>query len=455
MEQRGRTSKKPKKKDARKRSTSQTVVAISLAIISIFVVAVSIFKISDFIISGQQNNFPKLEISLSEVPIEQINIDSKNIRYPNNTATLTQNYNSTTFSNVEVKGRGNFTWAQAKKPYQIKLDQKSSLLDLNPAKNWLLLANYLDGTHLRNDLAFYLEKILGEPYALNGNFVELFFDNQYYGLYYLSEKVEIKKSRVDLKEPTGILVELDNIYGEATGCHYDVKNNCLTIADATNPDTAEASMQSFIDNFNEIQIAIKNQDFKTIENLIDVDSFARYYLLSEFIVNPDAYNTSLFFYKDGKNDKIHAGPGWDFDIAFSYPKWVPDGIDPEIFYSPFETSPLRTYIIERPEAETTMSSFFYDIYDLPEFSQRVREIYQKTLSNHSNELLDYIKSQADYVRDAAYRDQKRWKLQTDFNDEVERLIDWVAKRYSHFEEIYGANSVTAGYQNLEENISEN
>ena len=78
--------------------------------------------------------------------------------------------------------------------------------------------------------------------------------------------------------------------------------------------------------------------------------------------------------------------------------------------------------------------------DIPEFEAKVKEIYQETLSGHKEELLDHIKSQADYIRPAAYRDQERWKIKTDFNEEIDYLIDWVNKRYEHFEEVYGKNS---------------
>lgn len=426
----------------RQKNTPQVIPTFLLAIIVIFIVSVSVLKISELFIYRMAKTFPKLEISLSEVPIEQINLNSKNVKYPNNTVTLTTNNTSSIFSNVEIKGRGNFTWAQAKKPYQIKLDQKTDLFDLKPAKKWLLLANYLDGTHLRNDLAFHLAKIIGEPYALSGYFVELYFDNQYHGLYYLTEKVEVDKSRVNLKDDTGILVELDNVYGEAEGCYYDINNNCLTISDAVNPDTAKNSMQTFIDSFNKLQAAIKEKNFDLVNEIIDVDSFVRYYLLNELIVNPDAYSTSFFLYQDG--GKIHAGPGWDFDIAFGYTGWTPNNVNPISFHSPFETNPLRAFILEditeTVSNATRISSLFYDLLDIPEFAKRAREIYQENLSKKDEELLDYIRNQANYIRDAALRDQERWKLKTSFDEEVDRLIDWVAKRYDHFEQTYGINS---------------
>ena len=47
---------------------------------------------------------------------------------------------------TSIRGRGNTTWGYSKKPYRLKLSSKSALLDMKPAKNFVLLAGYLDGT---------------------------------------------------------------------------------------------------------------------------------------------------------------------------------------------------------------------------------------------------------------------------------------------------------------------
>ena len=57
---------------------------------------------------------------------------------------------------TQIKGRGNSTWLQAKKPYQIKLKEKADLLQsgekANANKTWILLANAVDASLLRNQI---------------------------------------------------------------------------------------------------------------------------------------------------------------------------------------------------------------------------------------------------------------------------------------------------------------
>lgn len=435
--------KRKKRVGTKKRSTKNSIIVkISLIVLVFFVLFATVFKITELIITNQNDNFPKLEISLKNAPIEEIDINSKEIKYPDNTITLTSNNNSATYKNVEIKGRGNSTWDQPKKPYQIKFEDKESLFNFPKNKKWILLANYLDPTYIRTDTAFYLEKIFDEKYPLRGNFTELYIDKNYRGLYYLTEKVELEKLRASLDNPNGVLVEIDNVHNELEKCYRTKSNDCAIVKDSINQDNDEISMQDFINSLNRLETSIKLRRYDDIIALLDIDSFAKYFLLSEFIVNPDAYSTSFFMYKNGPEDKIHAGPGWDFDLAFGNKAWSASWINPDTFYSPLETMVLKYDPVKPNHAPYiySISTLLYDLMDIPEFEQRVKEIYQSTLSGYGEELLDYIKSQAEYIRPAVLRDQERWKLKTNFDEEVDYLIDWVAKRYDHFEETYGANS---------------
>ena len=52
------------------------------------------------------------------------------------------------------------------------------------------------------------------------------------------------------------------------------------------------------------------------EKYVDIESFAKHYLINKLVRNADAYRSSFYMYQDGKNDKIHVGPIWDYDLAF-------------------------------------------------------------------------------------------------------------------------------------------
>ena len=70
-----------------------------------------------------------------------------------------------------------------------------------PHRRWVLLANYLDRTLLRNHLAFFLEGAEGNTSAWTprGQFVELILNGEHLGNYYLCEKISVGDNRIDLK----------------------------------------------------------------------------------------------------------------------------------------------------------------------------------------------------------------------------------------------------------------
>ena len=103
---------------------------------------------------------------------------------------------------TEIKGRGNSTWWESeglKRPYKLKLDKKTDLLGIGGAKNkhWVLLANMIDHTNMRNELVSDLAKELGVD-AMSTTNVVLILNGEFIGNYELCEHIRIGKGRVDI-----------------------------------------------------------------------------------------------------------------------------------------------------------------------------------------------------------------------------------------------------------------
>ena len=392
----------------------------------------------------EYHGLPIIEISLDGVNLDSIDRGNKNNEYNNNTLRLFEDSKIIRFDNLTIKGRGNGTWIQNKKPYRIKFKNKENLLGMGKAKKWNLLANAVDDSFLRNEIAFKLVEMLGMEYGFEGKFVELYVDESYRGLYYLTHAVEINKVVVNLKDPNGILVELNNYYGDIEEHYTSSNGEYLVVKDLVNKDNQEIAMKDFLSSFNELERAIREKDYERIKELIDVRSFAEYFLLSEFSVNPDAYWTSFYFYKDGAKDKIHAGPGWDFDMAFGNRKW--GNWLGEKFYSPTEKMIRKQEFkdkefyetggnLEDYEASLAISRIVFDLMDINEFENVVREVYQERLLGRKDELIWTINKKTDEILNAAIADNNKWE-KNNFREEVEVLVDWVKKRYDYFEEEY-------------------
>ncbi len=100
---------------------------------------------------------------------------------------------------TEIKGRGNSTWGFDKKPYKLKLDKSTDLFGMGKNKHWVLLANYLDVSLMRNAVASDFAAAIGGIQYQKSVWVELVVNGEYYGNYQLVEHVRIdEKTRVPI-----------------------------------------------------------------------------------------------------------------------------------------------------------------------------------------------------------------------------------------------------------------
>jgi len=106
--------------------------------------------------------------------------------------------------NGKVKVRGNWTSNYVKKSLKINFSESQSMVGLNGGKkfkSWILLAEYKDGSMLRNKATFaFSREILGKDglYASDSRLVELKINDEYFGVYLLCEVQQINKGRVDI-----------------------------------------------------------------------------------------------------------------------------------------------------------------------------------------------------------------------------------------------------------------
>ena len=247
---------------------------------------------------------------------------------------------------TKIKGRGNYTWIWEKKPYALKFDSKAEVLGMPAHKRWILLANWRDRTLLRNDATFWLSKHSGLPYTVRGQFVELEFNGEHRGNYYLCEQIKIDGNRVDIAEfkddlndPTGgYLMEIDSYWDELNkfkSNYFKFKymfkepDEDTTNGDPNDPLYAEGFtwMKTYINRLEKIiktKSAVENGEYA---EKLDVDSAIMLMIINELTGNRDFFQGyphngphSTYLYKDkGENSKLFMGPVWDFDYETFIP----------------------------------------------------------------------------------------------------------------------------------------
>lgn len=391
------------------------------------------------------SQFAKIKIVLNGVNLDDVNGGDKDTVYDAEQVILLDGDGvELDYGAAEIKGRGNYTWLDDKKPYQIKFAQKQDLYGLGRARKWNLITNNMDDSLIRNDLAQYIAGKLGMKYIFKGKFVQLSIDNEDLGLYYLTHAVSIGKNAVDLRDEFGILVEVDNLYCVNEEWYYETSDgNCLTIKDTVNDDHRATAIKDFIVDYERLESAAKMGDMDTVRELVDIESMAEYFIISEFSVNPDAYSSSYYFYKDGIDDVIHLGPAWDFDSAFGNKRWG-EGKMNDDDYGPWlkNVRMMHSFGSERYEflygtnwekPDKTISRMMYYLSEIPDFMEIVREIYIERLSTFKLEIMDYIGELEKQIYEVALQDTKMWN-KNDFSESVEYLAWWVEQRFRLYDD---------------------
>lgn len=76
-------------------------------------------------------------------------------------------------SKAAVKARGHSTFTKPKKPFVIRLEEKSGLLGMTENRRWVLLANFMDHSLLRNSLALSIAKQTCLDWTPDSRFVDV------------------------------------------------------------------------------------------------------------------------------------------------------------------------------------------------------------------------------------------------------------------------------------------
>jgi len=300
----------------------------------------------------------------------------------------------------QIKARGNTTFGAHKKPYQIKLAQKTDLTQTgssaNASKTWILLANAFDPTLIHNTVAYKMAQSMGIN-SPDCRPVDLYYDGNYRGNYLVTEKVEFGDGRVNVSNLAsknekandgknldanataqatnkygdtyqyvtgmnnpeditgGYLLEHDNQYYKSERCYFVTSIGVPFVVKS--PENCSKEEMEYISCYVEemIQAAaaggVNPTNEKSVWDYVDKQSMVKYFVLQEIVKNADAYASSTYFYKD-KGSNLVAGPVWDFDDSYGIRE---DRASTDAFAS---GNGYIGLFMELPEFRTAVKSFY-------------------------------------------------------------------------------------------------
>lgn len=325
---------------------------------------------------------------------------------------------------TNIKGRGNSTWGMPKKPYRLKLDTKAGLLGLSPEKDWVLLANYLDETHMLNAIAMKAGKQFDTPFTNSIIPAEVTINGVYQGLYMFTEQVEAESNRVNVGNG-GVLLELDTNFDE------DWKFYSSSFSLPVMVKYPNLTMQSELDaiqaQFEQMELLVAAADFPNNNYLdyLDAESVARYFLVYMLTDNQEInHPKSTYIYKTATG-KYTMGPIWDFDWAYG-----------------FEGTSLHFTSYTQPffwAGNTSAGTqFFSKISTDPAIKQLLKQKWSAYKSEGLPVLLKFADDYAEIIKYAWIRDQAVWHTSTTgFKDQVGKLKTWLTNRADYLSSYIG------------------
>ena len=395
----------------------------------------------------------------------------------------------------QLKCRGNNTFLYAKRPYQLKLGEKTSLSGMGKGKTWVLLANYVDVSLLRNQIMLDLAREAGLKNAVSCVQADVWINGLYNGLYLMTEKIQIGKGRIDItnlekgtekvnpqpfragqlytgktgdypliryypkvKDPEDITggyiftVEKHARLRDYKRPGFKTKDELsIRIKEPTFP--SKAQTEYLAGRISEMQQAlmapsgINPKTGKSYREYLDETSFAQKLLTEDFCKNYDLAGGSQFLYKDSDlaDPLVYAGPAWDYDLSFGNMRDRGEAAS-----TPYATIYRRN------------SNLYYLLYNHKAFRELTGFIWQRDFRPAAEVLIGKREAKPDgivrpldeyreRIRASAEMNYKRWSPSAkatkkeaggNFDSAVEYLRNWITERVKWMNENYTTEKVT-------------
>ena len=345
---------------------------------------------------------------------------------------------------VSVKGRGNSTWWMPKKPMRLKFAKKTALAGMKKAKSYVLLANYIDPSLMRNAVAMWLAREMGIAWANHIVPCEVTFNGNNLGAFMLTEKIGIGGASVDIEETEGVLLELSDEFDEKYKFRSATYNLPVMVKD---PDFDELAEDDPSWGTPEAKLAQWQEDFNRAERLagdgrgfeaFDLDSFVDYLLLYNIVLNSEiGHPKSLYLHKERLGDDClwKFGPAWDFDASFNLMEGTGDG-----------------YRLRPHDGTIWLNAMFEKLVATPGFIERYKERFTRFETDIYPRLLDFVDEYARLVRPSAEVNGSLWRAGDEMgwckavssnghDTHASALRQWIVDRVAHLSALADAGRI--------------
>lgn len=396
------------------------------------------------------SNLPIISINTNGqiIPDEERIFAHMDIKYHADGQRNTLQQESVFAGRVNIEIRGSSTATFPKKSYGFETQDADgenlnvSLLDLPEENDWILYGPYSDKSLLRNSVAFFVARAMGQ-YASRMKYCELLINGSYEGLYILMEKIKRDKNRVAIKklEPSeidgeditgGYIIKVDKKEGDYRGWTSLAPGSSIFFQYVyPDKDDIVPEQEKYIQLYiAEFEKALSGPSFRDSEKgyapFVDLLSFVDTFIINEFSKDIDGYRFSTFMHKD-KNGPLSMGPIWDYNLGFANVDYGSERAM-EVDGWMYNTGGARMWWWQRLMRDTTFKN---------RLGQRWRQVRRGAMDTQN--LFAVIDSLIAYTDEAQVRNFQRWPILglyvwpnwfvgDTFAEEIDFIKTWIADR---------------------------
>lgn len=378
------------------------------------------------------------------------------------------------FVSCEIGGHGNSTWEKDKKPFEIETLTPLSVLGLKECRKWNLIANGMDYSNVKDMIVYEAAKRSGMEYYVDCEYVNLYVNGSYQGLYIITERPSANGGivkfddniRYENLQLNPLLKYNPTVKDAGTAeemCYYRIYNSPPDISGSylmefdryedymagyvldsyfrtsesfdpsdlpwmvlvKHPKIATEDEVAYLrDYVKETERAIYSDDGvdpytgTDFRERIDFPSWAMSYLFMDFFGYRDYSAGSMYFYKKRNDPLLYSGPIWDYDKSMTY---IPSG----------EEGLLPT---ERA-----------DLYLWYERMDRFEDFHDTVMQNYTEHLepaMDHILKTdlpewTETIDRSAKMDEVRWTRENGVErSEAEETAEWLRQRKELFDLVW-------------------
>jgi len=337
-----------------------------------------------------------------------------------------------------IHTRGNDSWLMPKKGFTINFIEDSDLLGMGADKEYALLPGYRDSSLLTYKVVQDLTKEMQLDFAPEYEFVNLYIDGEYQGLYILAEKMNVGYHRINIDSSNkdisgGYLYEFDNCdYMGEEHLFTTNKGNTYVIRDPYTVNDLQVTYS--LELWNQYEEAIYsstgyNAAGHHYSEYMDRDSLAKLWLFLQ-INGEYSVNSSLYFYKDSDSrgdGKIHALYPWDVEHSLLVEDFIEENV--MLNMNGEVAGGLWTAIYQHPDMQEAIYQNWVELFR-PALCKLLDEE-----TDYQKNGLSYIGTYGEYYKISSGWNELLWGKNQSIADKGEFIEYYLQGRIPYLDEI--------------------